>query len=163
MITHKLRADAQAVLANQKTFSPRLLKRIAREEDLQNELTIGHVRADYLRGQVLNVRTGRLIKSVNRIPARIAGNAIVSSIGSNVVYAGIHEFGGQTKPHRIEAKNGKSLHFFIGGKEIFARVVDHPGSKMPERSYIRAAIKDRKKERETALSDAIIETARGAA
>ena len=33
-----------------------------------------------------------------------------------------------TKPHVIMAKNKKALHFFIGGKEIFAKLVNHPGT-----------------------------------
>ena len=34
-----------------------------------------------------------------------------------------------TKPHEIVPAEAKSLHFFIGGKEIFTKHVHHPGTK----------------------------------
>lgn len=42
-----------------------------------------------------------------------------------------------TKPHEISANAAKSLHFFVGGKEIFCQHVHHPGNKpnhYPERA-----------------------------
>ena len=49
------------------------------------------------------------------------------AVGTNVEYAGDVEFG--TKPHVIEAKNGKSLSFKKDGKNVFAKKVNHPGTK----------------------------------
>ena len=37
------------------------------------------------------------------------------------------EFG--TRAHIIRAKKAKALHFFTGGKEVFAKYVNHPGTK----------------------------------
>lgn len=53
-------------------------------------------------------------------------------IGTNIKYAAIHHFGGQTRPHLIRPKNGKALKF--GGR--FAKKVNHPGSKMPARPFM---------------------------
>lgn len=53
-------------------------------------------------------------------------------VGTNVVYAGIHNFGGQTKPHVIRPKHKKALKF--NGR--FAKKVNHPGSKIPKREFL---------------------------
>jgi phage gpG-like protein len=72
-------------------------------------------------------RTGRLASSIT--PAHDATSA---TVGTNLVYAAIHQFGGTTKPHVILPKDRKALHF--GG--IFAKRVNHPGSKIPARPYL---------------------------
>jgi len=49
-------------------------------------------------------------------------------IGPDVPYAGFVEFG--TKPHKIKPKSpGGVLAFQAGGSTVFARVVNHPGTK----------------------------------
>lgn len=53
--------------------------------------------------------------------------------GTNVVYAGIHNFGGKTKPHKIVAKHAKALKF---GK-TFRKSVNHPGSNIPKREFLK--------------------------
>ena len=52
--------------------------------------------------------------------------------GTNLVYAGIHQDGGQTKPHEIAAKSGGYLHF----NGVFRKSVQHPGSTIPQRQFI---------------------------
>ena len=42
-------------------------------------------------------------------------------------YAGYVEFG--TAPHTIRPKAGKTLRFTVDGKVVYARVVNHPGTK----------------------------------
>ncbi len=46
-------------------------------------------------------------------------------IGTDLEHGPYIEMG--TKPHVIEARRASVLHFFIGGKEIFTRRVNHPG------------------------------------
>jgi phage gpG-like protein len=53
-------------------------------------------------------------------------------LGSNLVYAGIHQWGGQTKAHEIKPRNKKAL-AFNGG--VYAKV-KHPGSKIPARPFL---------------------------
>jgi phage virion morphogenesis protein len=53
-------------------------------------------------------------------------------IGSNLVYAGIHQEGGQTKAHDIKPRNRKALKF-LG---IYRKLVHHPGSKIPARPFL---------------------------
>jgi phage virion morphogenesis protein len=68
--------------------------------------------------------TGRLRDSI--VPSHTGDSA---SIGTNVVYAAIHQLGGQTKAHVILPKNKKALAF--GGRVV--KKVNHPGSKIPAR------------------------------
>jgi phage gpG-like protein len=110
-----------------------------------------HVKADKLSGQVLNVRTGRLRRSINmRMSDGLDG--IYAAVGTNVVYARPNEFGAVTSPHEIVAKNAKALAFIMGvsqgaggvgpGQMMFRKSVHHPGSKIPERSFLRSALAD---------------------
>lgn len=84
-------------------------------------------------GQVLQVRTGRLSGSIRTLPTETSPNEITGGAaagGGPVVYARSLEYG--SREHRIpliQAINAKVLHFQIGGKEIFARSVMHPGTR----------------------------------
>jgi phage gpG-like protein len=110
-----------------------------------------------LTGDVLHVRTGRLRQSI-ATGQKLSDHS--GFIGTNVEYAAIHEYGGQTRPHQI-LPHGSALRFadpkFIGpirrtkaGKffkrqtagTVFARSVNHPGSTMPARPYLRPALRD---------------------
>lgn len=85
----------------------------------------------YWPGKILQ-RTGQLLASIH--PEYNASEAIV---GTNKIYAAIHQFGGQTKAHVIRAKNKKFLAF--RGKDggmVFRRSVNHPGSKIPARPFL---------------------------
>ncbi len=57
-----------------------------------------------------------------------------------VPYAAIQEYGGTTPPHVILPKNGKVLAFEGRNGMVFARRVNHPGSRIPEQSYARLAL-----------------------
>jgi len=70
--------------------------------------------------EIVPVKTGKLRRSIH---GRVYGN--LARIGSSVHYAPFIEAG--TKPHVIVPVNAKALHFFIDGKEIFAKRVQHPG------------------------------------
>ena len=92
----------------------------------------GYVKKDKLAGQALHVRSGRLRRSIT-FKVTSEGTVVSGLVGTNVVYARIHEFGGHTKPHIILPKNARALHF--NGRY-------HPGSNFPERSFLRSALKD---------------------
>lgn len=106
-----------------------------------------HIVNDKLRGQVLNRRTGRLGQSIQQ-KVTSGATAITGTVFSagDVKYAAIHEYGGQTAAHVIEAVNAKALAFEKAGQLIFAKRVNHPGSKIPERSYMRSSLADMKDE-----------------
>lgn len=77
-------------------------------------------------GQILQ-DTGRLASSIS--PSSDATSAMV---GTNVKYAAIHQFGGQTRPHVIRPRNKRALAF--GGRVV--RSVNHPGSNIPARPFL---------------------------
>lgn len=91
----------------------------------------------------LHVRSGSLLNSVSaskKVTIDGSGN-IVGEIGpEGIPYAAIHEFGGTTKAHDILPRNGKVLAFMMNGNPAFAKVVHHPGSKIPARPYLEPAI-----------------------
>ncbi|MGA2492030.1 MAG: hypothetical protein ABSF67_03665 [Roseiarcus sp.] len=99
------------------------------------------VKLDKLSGQVLAARSGALRDS---IAAEVAadGDAIVAMVGSlgELKYAAIQEYGGKTGAHEILPVKGKVLAFLVGGATRFAARVAHPGSTIPERSYLRATL-----------------------
>lgn len=78
----------------------------------------------------LNNQTGLLRASINAEVERIAPAVIQGTVGTNVIYARIHEFGGVIVP-----KNAVVLHFQIGGIDIFAKQVT-----IPERSFLRSSL-----------------------
>lgn len=110
-----------------------------------------------LNGPVLNRVSGRLQASITQnltvTDQEVAG---VIGAGKSIPYAAIHEFGGTTKPHDIRPKGNKAALAFTDGYggTIFARVVHHPGSKMPERSYMRSTLADFSDRIRTALAKA---------
>ena len=61
-----------------------------------------------------------------------------AAVGSNLVYAAIHQFGGKTKPHVIRPKHKRALSF--GG--IVVRQVNHPGSDIPARPFLKLTPSD---------------------
>lgn len=77
-------------------------------------------------GKILQ-RDGALAASIT--PFHDDNQAVV---GTNVAYAAIHQFGGQTKPHVIKPRYKRALAF--GG--VIVRQVQHPGSKIPARPFL---------------------------
>ncbi len=98
------------------------------------EYVRGYIVKNKLSGQVLNRRTGRLAGSISSAQ-RIEGQDVVGMVGSNLKYARIHELGGVIRP-----KNFKYLHFFVKGKEVFAKKVT-----IPKRPYIMPSIEESSK------------------
>lgn len=68
-------------------------------------------------------------------------DATSATVGTNVKYAAIHQFGGQTRPHVILPRNKKALAF--GGRVV--KKVNHPGSKIPARPFLSLTAEDEDK------------------
>lgn len=129
------------------------LKRRITTLSLQME---AHVKNDKLSGQVLNSLTGALKRSIQS-DVMDGGDVITGRVYSAapMPYARIHEYGGKTKAHIIEAINGQALRFEIGGKVIYRKSVNHPGSTMPERSYLRSSLEDYRENIIQSFKDAV--------
>ena len=61
-------------------------------------------------------------------------------------YARIQEFGGKTPAHDIYQSKAQALRFMVGGNVHFAKVVHHPGSKIPAKLYVHGPFEEMKPE-----------------
>jgi phage gpG-like protein len=105
---------------------------------------VDYIKNEKLSGQVLNRKTGALADGIEGNVRVGLVNVLLEVSPSSVPYAGIHEFGGRTSPHVIRATKADLLRF-IGrdGTVQFRKQVNHPGSNIPERSYMRSALTDK--------------------
>lgn len=89
-----------------------------------------------LQGQVLNVRTGRLQRSINASPVVEDDGVLVSKVGTNVRYARVHEYGFSgtvsVREHLRQSKQGRAT-----SVRAHTRKVD-----LPARSFLRTALAD---------------------
>ena len=78
----------------------------------------------------------KILQDTGRLAASISGRATKDQaiVGTNVVYAAIHQFGGSTGPRIIRPKGKKAL-FWPGAKHPVTSV-KHPGSKIPARPFL---------------------------
>jgi len=113
-----------------------------------------------LNGSVLNARSGALKNSVQwRRDAQDKTLSIEISTDGSASYDAIHEYGGKTAAHDIIADKAKALAFLFNGKQFFARSVKHPGSQIPERSYLRSALAEKSPDIRQAIADILAQAA----
>lgn len=138
------------------------------------------IKEEKLSGQVLKNRTGTLRRSITP-SISTSSNLIEGKASTNIIYAAIHEYGGVTRPHVIVPKHRLALAWvrgsFIGpirmatatgrfSKKqsaypfIFARRVNHPGSHIPERSFMRSSLREMKPEILESFRNAILSVVR---
>lgn len=92
------------------------------------EAIVARTNTHYLSGQVLNRKTGKLAQSVNKK----YNNDYSVSVGSNLRYAAIHEFGGTIVP-----RTASMLSFLVeGGWVMTSKVV------MPKRPWLAPSVQD---------------------
>ena len=101
-------------------------------QDLKSSTKLGRYKQGTWPGMILQ-RSGGLASSIVQ-----SFDATTSVVGSNKVYARIQNDGGKTKAHIIRPKTGRALSF--GG--IVVRQVNHPGSTIPARPYLRLTPRD---------------------
>lgn len=73
------------------------------------------------------VDTGRLRASIRVESRRSLGFRTIYTVGSDVEYAAMVNDG--TRPHVIRPRRAQVLRFQVGGQVVFARVVNHPGTR----------------------------------
>lgn len=96
-----------------------------------------------------HVRTGRLRSSITH-KVDPSPTPLWAIIGTNVEYAPIVELG--ARPHEIKPVRRKALRFEVAGKEIFAKVVHHPGS--PPHPFLGAGLEESKGDIDRYLEEA---------
>src|SRR3984957_831423 len=108
-----------------------------------------------LSGAVLNTSSGALRDSI-AAGVTADSDGVLTSVGSegDVKYAAIQEYGGKTSAHEILPAKADVLAFVAGDGQHFARRVEHPGSLIPERSYLGSALADMNDDIVTALAEA---------
>lgn len=104
----------------------------------------GHA-AGHLKGD-----SGRLRQSI-----MYETHGTAAHIGTNVVYARIHELGGRTGAHTIVPRKAKALRFVVGSNTVFAMRVEHPGSQIPARPYLGPALEAKGPEINTIFDNTI--------
>lgn len=121
-----------------------------------------HVKEDKLSGQVLNVRTGTLRRSINQ-RVTIGASRIFATVGTNVEYAGIHEYGGVIPAHTVVPVRARALRFMPrGGSEfIFRMRAEIPDVVMPERSFLRSVLREMEGEIQSEITRAAEEVLSG--
>jgi phage gpG-like protein len=112
-----------------------------------------------LGGEVLRRRSGRLA-SAQQAVVTSDGDGVSVAVGFDaqaVPYGAIQEFGGTTRAHLIAVKAARALAFNVGGRLVFAKSVQHPGSVLPERSFLRSSLADMAEEGGDALAASVQE------
>ncbi len=140
----QLRLDGQNELVDRFAAMPEGVRAAlaAKADALAQSLYTTVVDAN-LSGGVLNMRSGALRSSIRAqvVQQDAKVDASIFSDGS-VSHAAIQEYGGKTAAHEILPDKARIVAFLVGGKTAFARRVQHPGSAIPERSYLRSALDD---------------------
>ena len=129
-----------------------------RREQLKNDLfnaarafgldAVARAKRDYLRGPKGQhvMSTGALKASITE-QTTMSGEVITTRIGSNLIYAAIQEFGGTTKPTVTDRMRKFAwAMFYTSGDEKWKRLAltrkNQLKIKIPERPYLRPALKD---------------------
>jgi phage gpG-like protein len=147
-ITVKLDPRAQAVIAALGKGNERLDRAVAAAVNDENKLTVAAIMTEKLsrRGPAtLGVISNRLRASIRATPAVITAGGVTASIGSNVRYAGVHEFGFEgnvrvrTHARRVTQVFGRRL------RPATVAIVPAHDRRMsvPARAYIRTTLADR--------------------
>ncbi len=100
-VTITLPPETLALLARVSAWPRALTRAVIATLNLENEITVGHIQRTRATGTgpfpvsegKLGVITNRYRLSLRPSKAVVSGGSIVSAIGSNVRYAGGHEFG----------------------------------------------------------------------
>jgi len=108
-----------------------------------------------LTNKLLRIRTGKLSRSIFEQVTDSVNSVEGRVFSSGLPYAAIQEFGGQTKAHIIEAKNGKALTFNMGGKQVFFKRIHHPGPTIKGVHYMGEAFKEMTPEIRTSYEQAV--------
>ena len=153
----------EAVLARLDALPPKLRAALYRKLSYLTLYLEGYIKTQKLSGQVLNVVTGRLRRSIySRVTQ--SDTEVIGSVSSSgdVKYAAIHEFGfdGEetVRAHTREIKTafGKAISPKRVEVKSFSRHVH-----MPERSFMRSSFTDLKDMLTKGIQDAVREGTAG--
>ena len=148
------------VITHLKEVPPRVLG-LVRQAVMEEAINLVRVvKEEKLTGQILKTKTGTLRRSVS-FGLVMEDQGLTATVGPNVTYARIHEYGGMTRAHVIQARNKKALAFQMGGVGLVRKSVQHPGSKMPERSFLRSSLRENEARIRAAIDRAVAQGVKG--
>ena len=100
------------------------------------------VKSDKLSGQVLKTVTGRLRRSINH-RMKVSRGEITGSVGTNVEYAAVHEFGfsGEVNVRAHLREMRQAWGRPITPRQVMVQAHSRTAN-YPERSFLRSALKD---------------------
>lgn len=119
--------------------------------------TMGHlvlelmvkVKRDKLSGQALNVRTGRLRRSITQ-RVEVHGNDVEGVVGTNVEYGKFHEYGQSIKADLKKQRDGFKA-------SLTASKPSLSPDDLPPRSFLRSALKEMKQHNREGIERAVKE------
>ena len=167
----ELSEEAKVILRHVTDMPGSMIEDIARGMQAANLMMVSRIQTERLTGQgpfpveahKLGVRSGRLLGSLHAGDMTVGDNKVESSIGSNVKYAAVHEFGGTIHHEasvgsvRLKTMNKRGTlarqegfpHLAVfagkGVKKRFKTVrwsADAHDVKMPERAPVRTGIRE---------------------
>ena len=145
-ITCSIRAEA--LLARLSGAHDRLQASLLQAVERLSIRVQSEVKEGKLTGQVLHVRTGTLRRSINRVVEQ-DDRKTVATVGTNVVYGRIHEYGYQgTVDVREHARN-------VGGTSTTVRAHQR-NVNLPERSFLRSTLREYEGEINATLREAAL-------
>jgi phage gpG-like protein len=150
---------AEAVIKHLGEVPPRVLG-LVRQAVMAETYNVERTAKQKVSGPVLKTKTGTLRRKINSQFTE-SGDSIVGSVGLALVYGAIHEYGGVTRAHVIQARNKKALAFQMGGVGLVRKSVQHPGSKMPERSFLRSSLRENEARIKAAIAAAVSRGVKG--
>ena len=119
--------------------SDRVTAKLREKVELLQHLLADKIRAN-LSGEILQVRSGKLLGSVQELPIEVNGLVVDGPIqvgGPDIPYGAVLEHGG-LKNYDIVPVNKKYLAFMIDGKQIFTKLVHR--TPLLARHYVALAV-----------------------
>jgi len=150
---------AEAVIKHLGEVPPRVLG-LVRQAVMAETHNVERTAKQKVSGPVLKNKTGTLRRKINS-QFQDSGDSSIGSVGLSLVYGAIHEYGGVTRAHVIQARNKKALAFQMGGVGLVRKSVQHPGSKMPERSFLRSSLRENEARIKGAIAAAVAQGVKG--
>ncbi len=146
----------EAATARLDAYPAAIAAGLAAKADALASALADKVRLQKLAGEVLQSRSGALAASIAS-EVSFDGEGVNATVGSfgDVKYAAIQEYGGKTSAHEILPTKGAALAFVNNGALRFAKRIEHPGSAIPERSYLRSSLEEMSSEIIAALAAAV--------
>ena len=151
-------AGAETVLSQLTSITPQVKGRVKNCVQRLTLQLLRKVKEDKLSGQVLKNQTGTLRRSINQ-KVEDLGSAIVGSVGTNLVYARVHEFGFDGQ---VNVKEHLRTITKAWGRQLAAPVQftvhAHTAQRhLPERSFLRSAMDEMRPE----IREQLVQSFRG--